>query len=90
MTVIMRIKHGESGRSPAHHTIADAYSITPTKSPVDGTVISSRAKLREHNARNEVADVGNDDAYRRGPDKPKWDSTITREHFVESLQKLDG
>ena len=38
-------------------------------SPVDGSVISSRSTLREHNLRNGVADVGNDPAYRH-PKRP--------------------
>ncbi len=33
-------------------------------SPVDGSVISSRRELREHNRRNQVADVGNDAAFK--------------------------
>ena len=36
----------------------------PFVSPVDGTTISSRRDLREHNIRNQVVDVGNDPAYR--------------------------
>ena len=42
----------------------------PFVSPIDGTVISSRAHLREHNRRNGVVDVGNDAAF-RNPQKPK-------------------
>ena len=38
-------------------------------SPVDGSVISSRSNLREHNRRNGVADVGNDPAFKH-PKKP--------------------
>ena len=38
-------------------------------SPVDGSVISSRSNLREHNRRNGVADVGNDPAFKH-PQKP--------------------
>ena len=38
-------------------------------SPVDGTVISSRSNLREHNIRNGVADVGNDPAFKH-PKRP--------------------
>ena len=33
-------------------------------SPVDGSLITSRAELRAHNARNGVSDVGNDAAFR--------------------------
>ena len=39
-------------------------------SPVDGSLITSRTELREHNARNGVTDVGNDPAYRH-PKPPK-------------------
>ena len=38
-------------------------------SPVDGSVISSRSNLREHNRRNGVADVGNDPAFKH-PKRP--------------------
>ncbi len=34
--------------------------ISEFRSPVDGSVISSRSKLREHNDRNGVVQVGND------------------------------
>ena len=39
-------------------------------SPVDGSYITSRRELVEHNARNDVVDVGNDPAY-RNPKPPK-------------------
>ena len=39
------------------------------RSPVDGSVISSRSPLREHNRRNGVADVGNDPAFKH-PKRP--------------------
>ena len=39
-------------------------------SPVDGTVLTSRADVREHNRRNGVEDVGNDPAFRH-PDRPQ-------------------
>lgn len=48
--------------------MVDAYAANPIKSPVDGRVIDSRAKLRQHNAELGVADVGNDSAFTRpGP-----------------------
>jgi hypothetical protein len=34
--------------------------ITPFKSPVDGSVVSSRPALSEHNRRNDVVQIGND------------------------------
>ena len=49
---------------PGAHTImGDCYSSNPVLSPVDGTLLDSRAKLREHNARNGCVDVGNDPAF---------------------------
>ena len=47
----------------AHNIIRDCYSSNPVRSPVDGTLLDSRAKLREHNARNGCVDVGNDPAF---------------------------
>ena len=41
----------------------------PFISPVDGSTLSSRADVREHNIRNRVVDVGNDPAY-KNPQKP--------------------
>ena len=39
--------------------------IQPFVSPVDNSVVSSRAARREHNRRNQVEDVGNDPAFSR-------------------------
>ena len=39
--------------------------IEPFVSPVDGSVVSSRAARREHNRRNQVEDVGGDPAFTR-------------------------
>ncbi len=47
----------------AHNIIRDCYSNNPVRSPVDGTLLDSRAKLRDHNARNGCVDVGNDPAF---------------------------
>lgn len=41
-------------------TITIIKDIEPFKSPVDGTMITSRSDLREHNIRNNVRQVGND------------------------------
>ena len=38
-------------------------------SPVDGTVISSRGQLADHNRRNNVVDVGNDPAFAPGAER---------------------
>ena len=48
-------------------------SSDPVRSPVDGTVIQSRRDMREHNARNQVECVGNDEAFKT-PAHPeiKW------------------
>ena len=49
----------------------DAYSNTPTLSPVDGSVLSSRGAVRNHNERNGVFNLGNDrTANRHDPVKP--------------------
>ena len=63
------------GTGPGRVTImTDAYSNTPTRSPVDGTVIGSRRELRGHNRRNGVLDVGNDSTV-RNPKRPPIDPT---------------
>lgn len=39
-------------------------TFDPVISPVDGSVLSSRDDVREHNIRNGTMDVGNDPAYK--------------------------
>ena len=55
----------------------------PVVSPVDGSVLSSRADVREHNIRNGVEDVGNDPAYRH-PTRPQ----PTRESAAPMIAEL--
>ena len=43
--------------------------VEPVKSTVDGTILRSRADIREHNRRNGVEDIGNDPSFLR-PRKP--------------------
>ena len=50
--------------------IADFAPDRAFISPVDGSLITSRADREEHNRRNGVADVGNDPAY-RNPKRPE-------------------
>ena len=50
-------------RNPNQLQIIDDIQ-DPFVSVVDGTTISSRSDLREHNIRNQCHDVGNDPAYR--------------------------
>ena len=57
---LVEVKAAKPG---AHNIIRDCYSSNPVLSPVDGTLLDSRAKLREHNARNGCVDVGNDPAF---------------------------
>lgn len=46
----------DAGRK--HHNIIS--DIQPFKSPIDGTVVSSRRSLRDHEKRHDVIQVGND------------------------------
>lgn len=80
---LVEVKPGES-------TSASGLQIMPDIgesfiSPVDGTRISSRSGLREHNARNQVVDVGNDPAY-RNPVNPK----VKRQSAAPMIAKLLG
>ena len=59
----------------------------PFISPVDGTIISDRSSRREHNARNEVEDIGNDPAFRR-PQMKENESKGTVEDVKKSMQQL--
>ena len=73
---------------PAPMIIRDAYSDNPVVSPIDGSVIGSRAQLREHNARNEVVDVGNDSTIRHPKARDNWDPSITRDAAIETYKRL--
>ena len=55
--------------------------VEPFVSPVDGTLLSSRAAVREHNRRNSVADVGNDAAFQE-PSKPKCTARVRRSDLI--------
>lgn len=55
------VRNGTSmhrGRVNRHHNIIS--DIADFRSPVDGSVVGSRAALREHNKRNDVVQMGND------------------------------
>ena len=78
-------------RSIKHQIMTDAYSNEPTKSPVDGKMITSRAELREHNKRNGVVDVGNDPWFAnpeqtRYRDLEKQSRRDTEQALKEALQ----
>ena len=77
----------------AHHArVVDApmfmEDIKQAVSPVDGTLISSRSKLREHNARNDVIDVGNDPSLRRP--KPWVEPSGVLEDIQRAFQETGG
>ena len=55
-------------------------------SPVDGSTLSSRADVREHNIRNSVVDVGNDPAY-KNPTKPTRPTHESAAPFIADLLK---
>ena len=59
---VVEVFAGDQARAPMT-IMGDCYSSNPVLSPVDGTLLDSRAKLREHNARNGCVDVGNDPAF---------------------------
>lgn len=52
-------------------------------SPVDGSYVTSRAQLREHNIRNNVSDVGNDPHFTNP--KPR---TYRRESAAPTIAKV--
>ena len=69
----------------AHNIMIDAYGKNPTWSPVDGSLISSRAELREHNRRNGVEDIGNDGAGKRPGNRPMSRPQKEIEHSLNTL-----
>ena len=56
------------------------------RSPVDGSWIDSRAKRREHNARNGVEDIGNDKAFERPKFDPVFDDSKRDEAIDRAYQ----
>jgi hypothetical protein len=64
-----RIKSASrKSRQPKLHIVSD---IEPFKSPIDGSLISSRSTLREHENKHNVRQIGNDWA---GSERPKnWE-----------------
>ena len=76
-----------AGERPRVHTvITDAYYKNPVLSPVDGTLLDSRAKLRDHNARNGCVDVGNDPAFNE-PARQGKAYKPDRRAIVEDVQR---
>ena len=70
--------------------VTDSYFNTPTQSIVDGTVIGSRADLREHNLRNGCVDVGNDESVRRPPPRPDRSGEGLDRDIKEAYAQLYG
>jgi hypothetical protein len=58
------LKVRKSTNSPS--VIAD---VKPFVSPIDGTVLTSRSEIREHEKRHQVRQCGNDWT---GSEKPSW------------------
>ena len=58
-------------------------------SPVDGTIIDSRKKRREHNARNEVEDIGGDKAFERPTFDPVFNDAKRGEAIDLAYQMHD-
>ena len=59
-------------------------------SPIDGSVIGSRADLREHNARCQVVNVGNEDCVKHPKASPDPDLAATRDAVIDSYRRLGG
>ena len=66
--------------------------IEPVISPVDGTLLSSRSRVREHNRRNQVIDVGNDPSLWRGNPEPRQMNDPAQDivRAWEELEHPDG
>lgn len=73
---------------PTPMVMADCYHTNPVQSPVDGRPLDSRAALREHNKRNDVIDVGNDQAAIR-PSKREYDMKDLERDLVDAYDKFD-
>ena len=84
------VEKTEAAKPRVHTVIRDCYSNSPVRSPVDGSLLDSRAKLREHNARNGCIDVGGDPAFNDPARQGKsWkpDRESIRDDTRRALQK---
>ena len=54
----------DNGFNFAPMVMRDCYHYNEVRSPVDRSILDSRVKLREHNRRNDVEDIGNDASFR--------------------------
>lgn len=79
----------KKARAQVHEVQIDAYSKNPTVSPVDGSLIASRADLRRHNSRNSVLDVGNDSSLLRREEAPMPSEKEIASHLNEMYQRFD-
>ena len=85
-----RLVEVKATKPGAHTIMRDCYSSNPVRSPVDGTLLDSRAKLRDHKARNGCVDVGNDPAFNEPGRQGKAyvpDRQAIREDVQRAMQK---
>jgi hypothetical protein len=95
-TLEMELISESEGARPRDRGILICPDIAPFKSVVDGTVITGRRALREHNKRNDVtfAEDFRGDWERSSKEResmysgdPKFDRKRRVEHIVNSVEK---
>ncbi|MCY4608814.1 MAG: hypothetical protein OXD40_09490 [bacterium] len=96
MAVIYRIRHSYTPRRFGTGPTIMTDSLTPTISPVDGSLITTRAERAEHNRRNGVIDLAPGDKKHMErtrypiepsdpmPDLKRWDERIDSVGFEQA------
>ena len=65
--------------------------IDPVRSPIDGTMLTSRSRHREHLKRHGVVCVGNEKLSKCRPDEPKVDHALKRQlHYLWENVSQEG
>jgi len=63
---------------------------TAVLSPVDGSIISSRADMREHNRRNDCEDVGNDPGFQEAWTPRPLGMKPVQESVHEAIEQIEA
>ena len=90
----VEVIRGERPVVNAPMVMVDSYALNPTESPIDGTVISSRAELNAHNERHGVVCVGGDPAWH--PDRiaakqqKRPPPIVTGQDFKDILDRFEA
>ena len=84
-----KVRRSSRCRTGSPYVITDWRPDQAVVSPVDGSLLTSRADVREHNERNDCVDVGNDPICRPDRPPPKEPELEGVEEIVSGVLKGD-